>query len=218
MANFLKGIQDEMLADIGLGALETTWSGGEGEDALSQAKIIDLKVRNGTLTLDEARALDGNDPLGISEPCVVTPTGPVKWDSINDPPPAPPTIVHALPPAAGEEPPDPAKQVAEEADLKKYYTVASKAVKAGKPVPVFTSVAIPAPTLARLSRALTAADSLDDVQSIFTGERERVAKAQRSSAIQKKHQARMASKLTTVLAAQGRALAKHVAAGVEARG
>lgn len=42
MANFLKALQDEMLAEMGLPEIEAVWSGGEGEDALTQAKIMDL--------------------------------------------------------------------------------------------------------------------------------------------------------------------------------
>lgn len=217
MAGHLKGVLDEMLALKGFKALEVVWSGGEGEDALTQAKIIDLNLRNGRISLDEVRAADGNPTIGAG-PAMLTPTGPVFWEDAiaaseaagvddtagdQDPDEPPP------PASSSAEPPPPGAQD----DLKKYRTVATKAVKAGKPVPVFTSAAIPAPTLARLSRALTAAASVDDVTKIFAA----VQKARLSPA-QQKHQDRMQSKLSSVLAAQGRALATHVASGVEAHG
>lgn len=212
MANFVAALHNEILIDLGLGDIETTWSGGEGEDALTQAKVQDLKLRNGTTTLDEARADDGRDPLGISDPCVVTATGPVKWDSINDPPPEP--VPAPLVPAAVDatEEPDPAQAIAEDADLKKYRAVALKAVTAGKAVPAFTSAVIPAPLQARLSRALKTAHTPDDVRRIFGS----VSKAQRLTSTQKKHQAAMKKKLTSLLASERAAFVEHLSAGLDA--
>ena len=208
MANFWVGIQNAMLAELGLPELEATYTGGEGEDALGAAKIQDLQLRNGALSIDDVLTQAGKPALGIG-PCVVLPTGPVLWASVLDPKPDPAIKPTGLDPF---EAPDPSTGTPVTDDLKKYHRVALKAVKAGKRVPAFTSAAIPTRVLAKLATALDTATTVEDVHKVFTA----VSKAQRLSATQKKHQQQMTSTLTAVLAAEGRAFRAHVAAGLEA--
>ncbi|PFH29136.1 phage portal protein [Burkholderia sp. JKS000303] len=56
--------------------LEFDWDQAEELDPLVAAQIQDLKVRNATLSVDEARQADGSDPIGMGN-AVFTPTGPV---------------------------------------------------------------------------------------------------------------------------------------------
>jgi len=61
---------------VGWTDLEFDWDQEEPLDPLIAAQIQDLKVKNGTLSVDEARQGDGMEPIGMSN-AVYTPTGPV---------------------------------------------------------------------------------------------------------------------------------------------
>lgn len=222
MARFIKSIHDEILADHGLADVETTWSGGEGDDALSQARIEDIQLRNGAKSIDDVLAAAGSPPLGIG-PCIVTATGPVLWASVLEPKaPAPDPHDIGTPPVRGRKKPDltdqvpdtsdgEARQVATQAELKKYRQVAINAVKAEKPIPAFTSTILAPVLIKRIAEHLAAADTVEGVRKVFDS----VEKAQRLSASQKKQQERMRSKLTSILAAESKAFAAHIVAGVE---
>lgn len=224
MANYWKGIFDSMLAtDLGLPDIETTWSGGEGDDALSKARIEDLQVRNGTKSVDEIRAANGDPLVGVG-PAIVTASGPVLWSDIaagsasnaTGNPDDDGTLEDAdiNSPAADMDDAAALKRAALGAELRKYRTVALKAAKAGRAVPGFTSAVIPAPLQARLSRALTTATSPADVVNVF--QTLTVRKAQRLSRAQQQAQARMAKDLTRELKQMGRAFAAHARRELEA--
>ena len=67
-----------IVSQFGFTDIEFDWSVEKSIDPTAQAKIIDTKVRNGTLTINEARALDGNEPVdGGDEPIIITATGAV---------------------------------------------------------------------------------------------------------------------------------------------
>lgn len=208
MASFLKSILDEMLGELGLADIETTWAGGEGEDALTQARITDLNIRNGRTQLDEQRVKDGLPALGLP-PGVLTATGYVPFDGVS-----PAGDEHMDAPLDNE--PVAAERRAEDlaitADLKKYRTVALKAVKSGRPVPTFESTVLPRRLHGRLASALTSVTTADDVQKIFGS----VRKAQRLSKTQRQHRDRMKSTLTSLLAKERDAFAAHLATGLEA--
>lgn len=232
MANFIKAILDEMLAtDLGLPDLEATWSGGEGEDALTQAKIVDLGIRNGRIQLNDQRALDGAATIPDLPPGLVTPQG---FTPFAEPePPEPKLPPHAGPGAPGEPPlehqppaekpkpgekvvePTPAEKIAVATELKQYRRVALKAVRAGKRVPTFTSAVLDHALAAQLATDLTKADSVDDVQAIFAAAS--VTKAQRLSATQKKAEKRLHTKLGSIFSDMRKDLAAHVAHGAEGR-
>ncbi|ONP58299.1 hypothetical protein A8D95_18235 [Burkholderia cenocepacia] len=57
--------------------LEFDWDQATELDPLVAAQIQDIKVRNGTKAVDEARQEDGVDPIGMGN-AVYTPTGPVS--------------------------------------------------------------------------------------------------------------------------------------------
>lgn len=227
MANFLKGILDAIIAlDLAMPDMEIVWSGGEGEDALVQAKIIDLNLRNGRLSLDEQRAIDGNPTIGAG-PAIIGPNGPIFWEDAiaqseaagvldtagDDEPdePLPPASATADPP-----PGDDAKTAALHAELKKYQRVATKAVRGGEVVPAFTTRILPARLHADLIRALASVETVEDVHKVFAQARTRVLKAQRLSATQKQAQKRLHRRLTTVFSEMKRELGAHVARGLEA--
>jgi len=48
---------------FGFSDLEFTWEEQEELSPVDQAKVTDTKIRNGSMTIDEARELDGKDPL-----------------------------------------------------------------------------------------------------------------------------------------------------------
>ena len=74
---------------LGQKDLEFAWEEEEELGPQEQASMVDLKVRNGTMTIDEARDLDGKDPYpgGIGgKPLVYTMSGPVLLESALEPP------------------------------------------------------------------------------------------------------------------------------------
>lgn len=77
LANFFKDIIDEVVAiDLGMPEFETVFTGGETEDRLAQARIDDIYVRIGKVSIDELRARDGEEMVGLG-PMVFTNEGPV---------------------------------------------------------------------------------------------------------------------------------------------
>ncbi|WP_080437758.1 phage portal protein [Burkholderia ubonensis] len=95
--------------------LEFDWDQAEELDPLIAAQIQDLKVRNGTKSVDEARQEDGDDPIGMGN-AVYTATGPVgvmdfdkqQEEKQRAAAEASAAAAHAggAPRAPGEEPPD----------------------------------------------------------------------------------------------------------------
>jgi len=81
--------------------LEFVWEEEDDTDPETQATILDMKQKNGQMTIDEAREIDGKDPLpgGLgAQPMVYTPSG---WTLLKDVlnPPAP---ITAPPGAEGD--------------------------------------------------------------------------------------------------------------------
>lgn len=89
-ASFFKGIFDEVLAcDLELPDVEAIYMGGEPEDKLVQARVDDLHVRIGLRSIDELRARDGEDMIGMG-PAIFLSSGPVFVEQLvagkdNDP-------------------------------------------------------------------------------------------------------------------------------------
>ena len=74
---FLKEIYDRIVQqDLGFRNLQFIWSNLNPADKEQEAKVLDLKIRNGTLSIDEARNIEGLDPIGMTN-AIITPTGPV---------------------------------------------------------------------------------------------------------------------------------------------
>ena len=59
--------------------IEFTWVEEEATDVLTQTEVQDKKVRNGTMTINESRALDGKEPIeGGDEPIIITSNGAIR--------------------------------------------------------------------------------------------------------------------------------------------
>ncbi len=63
--------------------LEFDYGSNQDPDPMIQAQVQDIKLKNGTLTVDEGREDDGRAPRGIGEQYWVTPMGPVAVDSVD---------------------------------------------------------------------------------------------------------------------------------------
>jgi len=68
---------------MGFRDIEATWDTDEDTDRLKQAQIEDIKIRNGTLSIDEVREDDGRDPEGIG-PYYATARGPVFFAGLAE--------------------------------------------------------------------------------------------------------------------------------------
>ena len=109
LQNWIKNTIDLILWKyFGYTDLEFIWSDDDQIDPLEQAQVQDLKIRNGTLGIDEARDIDGLDAIGVGN-IVITAAGPVPLkeavdkavEDINNPPPPP---VMLPPPGKGTAP------------------------------------------------------------------------------------------------------------------
>ena len=93
---WIKGVIDYIIFKyFGFPDIEFTWEEQEETAPETQAKVNDLKIRNGSMTLDEARAIDGKDPLpnGMgSKPMIYTGMGVTLLEDVINPPepPSPP--------------------------------------------------------------------------------------------------------------------------------
>jgi hypothetical protein len=96
---WVKRLCDGVIQDLmGYADLEFAWAEKRDLDPAEQAKILDIYVRNGSYTLNEARDVLGMDPVGGGdEPMVYLPTGPVLLSDVAaistnmaNPPPPPP--------------------------------------------------------------------------------------------------------------------------------
>ena len=89
--------------------LEFTWEEQEELSPEVQSKVIDTKLRNGTMTLDEARALEGKDayPDGLgAKPIIFTVAGLQLLEDVINPPDPPEQPPQNIPPQPkpGNEP------------------------------------------------------------------------------------------------------------------
>ena len=117
---WVKGLVDTVLVKyFGAADLEFEWEDEKVLQPEVQSKILDTKLRNGSVTINEVRALDGRDPIeGGDESMLYTSAGAVLLkDVINPPPPPEPTQImmhpgtlpppdNAPPPGDGKEPPE----------------------------------------------------------------------------------------------------------------
>jgi hypothetical protein len=97
---YVKRVIDRLIAeDFGRPDLEFVWREDREFDPMVQAEIQDLKLRNGSLVIDEARDQDGLDPLpdGLGKvPLIYSGTGATTIADVLDPP-EPPAPMLALP-------------------------------------------------------------------------------------------------------------------------
>jgi hypothetical protein len=63
--------------------LEFAYGENVDPDPKVQAEVQDIKIKNGTLLVDEAREEDGREPRGIGKDHWITPMGPVPIDEIG---------------------------------------------------------------------------------------------------------------------------------------
>lgn len=136
---FVKRVVDRLIAeDFQRPDLEFVWSEDREFDPLVSAQIEDMRLKNGSLVLDEVRDRNGEDPLpnGMGKmPLIYTATGATPLPDVLDPPEPPaPVIMHppgapgAEPPAPGAPKPDP-KQPAPKAKAKPDAEKLAKAAK-----------------------------------------------------------------------------------------
>lgn len=114
----LKRIIDTIVQKyLGQYDLEFDWADKEETDAADKATIHDTKIRNGSMTINEARNEDGKDPIeGGDVPFIMTSTGPVPVASLVNlpveppPPPGPTGVADRNNPLHPDHPDNPANQ------------------------------------------------------------------------------------------------------------
>ncbi len=77
LQNWIKNILDKVIWKyFGFTDLEFVWGDDDLVDPLAQAQAQDVRIKNGSLGLDEARDEYGLDKIGVGN-IIITPTGPV---------------------------------------------------------------------------------------------------------------------------------------------
>lgn len=102
---YVKRLMDRVLAeDFGRPDLEFSWEEDREFDPEKKARIEDMRVKNGTLSRDEVRDRNGDDPLPNGMGAVVTVEGsPTRLeDAVAEPEPVPPALTGAVPGPGGE--------------------------------------------------------------------------------------------------------------------
>ena len=105
LQKWIKGLVDLVLVKhFGITDLEFGWSEEVALNPVDQATVMDKKIRNGSMTINESRALDGEEPIeGGDTPLIFTAAGAVTLDSVINPPPPPAQLA---PFAGGNTDPD----------------------------------------------------------------------------------------------------------------
>jgi hypothetical protein len=238
LANFIKGILDEVLQDetqnggLGLPDFEAYYEGGEVKNALIDTTITEKRVKLGIESVDDVRLREGKDAIGLG-PMVWTNEGPVFVEQLiarknadpDDSDPLDPNrpgkdLSHANTAPAKEakaadvEDDDPAEK-AISAELRLWRGVAIKAAKAGK-VRSFTSDVIP-PGLrthveATIREVAGETPSVAGVVKAF----ELIEKDRADDRLRRRFQVRYQRSMGQHFARQGEALAAHLEAGIAA--
>lgn len=101
---FVKRVVDRLIAeDFGRPDLEFVWSEDREFDPLISAQIEDIRLKNGSLNLDEVRDRNGEDPYpnGMGKmPMIYTATGATPLPDVLEPPEPPAPVVVQHPPGA----------------------------------------------------------------------------------------------------------------------
>lgn len=116
LANFLKEIFDQIIQeDFGEEELEFSWTNINPTNKAEEAKVFDVLVRSGAVSVDEWRVGEGLDPIGCSH-YVMTPVGPIFVKDLVKQSEAGTPILPGQPPLKqpGQGPTTPAKEIPEE--------------------------------------------------------------------------------------------------------
>ena len=239
MAAFFKNIFDRVLAhDLDCPELQFKFTGGEAEDKLNQAQVDEIEVRIGKTGVDELRARDGQEPIGLP-PYVMTGAGPVLvTDIVGGVTPLAGTAAAAIAPRSGAvldppgtgpvdddqgAPPDlgesgatavAAKLTAARGELRTWRASAIKAIKSG-PLDgrVFSTKHVPAPLAAVIDATLLKARTVGDVVQTFDRADAVILKATAAGA-RRKRIAKIETSMSAYFKQLHTAVAEHVAAQV----
>ena len=167
LAQFLKEMFDQIIQeDFGFTDLEFVWVNINPMNKLEEAKVFDLLVRTGAVSVDEWRIGEGMDPIGLPH-YIMTPVGPIfvkdLVESSNTPGNAP-----VLPYKPGI--PDKVKaagRVAILEELKKWKKVAYNDVRENKRPRNFSTMLIDVRTKSLISKGLESAQTKEDIDQLF---------------------------------------------------
>lgn len=246
LALFFKEIFDEIIsADLQQPDFEMVFSGGEQEDLLMQARRDEIYVKLGKTSLDELRARDGQELIGMG-PAIWTAQGPVFIESLvasrdsdptrSDPRETAPAPAQTTPPPArndqvddGTDPavpqddqPDSEQQQAAveraiDTELKRWRTVAVKRAKSGQALKAFASDVIPRDLHAHISAGLDGASvSAPLTAAAVHGVFATIEKDRQADRLRKDAERRYRRAFRAHFAAQGAALTDHLASRLTA--
>lgn len=136
---WLKDVMDHDVLAVAFGRPDLEWHAQELKppDPTEQASVLEILVRNGIKSIDEARDDLGLPPIGMG-PAVFTATGPVLITDVLNPPEPDPALVDAAVQAQLTDQRTPAQQAA---DTPPADAAAKLAKRLLGPVPIRTTVA-----------------------------------------------------------------------------
>jgi hypothetical protein len=78
MALFLKELMDRIVQDdLGHPELQFTWTNIDPTNKKEEAQVVNTLVNGGLMSIDEWRLAEGLKPIGLRDPFIMTPVGPI---------------------------------------------------------------------------------------------------------------------------------------------
>lgn len=181
LAQFLQEIFTEVIQiDLGFPQLKFKFMGIEDKDEKRVAEVAEIRIRSGQATVDEVRAEQGLEPIGVSKPFIIgTPTF-IDEESMQAKAESDAKMAEALAnrpvdnsESTDDEPVDNAGDKATKAmelvaEMRAFRKYALGKIKDGKTPRPFESKIIPAAALNELNGLVKSATSADEVKKVFS--------------------------------------------------
>lgn len=160
LANFLRDLFDDILQeDFGHADLAYLPLNLDPSNLEEEAKVAEIKFRNGVLSGDEWREGDGKEPNGLGHVIIVPGVGPIKVSEFVK---EEPTLPEPTPPVT-----QPENGAAQKVELKRWKKVALSDVREGRPFRKFESSVLDPDLMEEIESRLEFATTKGDVFLVF---------------------------------------------------
>jgi len=174
-ALFLKEILDKMIQDdLGQPDLQFVWTNINPTNRVEEAEVVKTLVNNGLMSIDEWRLGEGLKPIGIKDPFLMTPVGPIFVKDLVAQSEAGQQPVAPYKPTTNSSPTGDAKNlpITSQAklsieEMRKWKRAALNDFKDGKSPRDFKTDSIEMRTFFLIKQELAKAKSKDDIYKVF---------------------------------------------------
>jgi len=177
-ALFLKEIMDRMVQDdLGHPELQFTWTNIDPTNKVDEAKVVTSLINAGLMAVDEWRLGEGLKPIGIKDPFIMTPVGPMflkdlaAQSAAGQQPIAPYKPPTQMKPSDTNRLPIPSQARASQGDyiqeIRKWKKVALNDFKNKKPIRDFETDIIDKRTCDLIKSELTKVKDKEEIRGVF---------------------------------------------------